>query len=170
MLWVVGNGKLTCKEMGSLPDESQLGCTTKGTMTESPARYGGIAAVLVFGIGLLAVGKTWAGLGVLVIGATAMAMALSSSASGKALFAAIGAVVLGGVLGCQAASNEVSGTAIYHHGFGRRSRSELVTREVSPAKFREATNVLWAGSIICVLGGAIAFGFSRKLDDCAADF
>jgi hypothetical protein len=139
-------------------------------MTESPSRYGGIAAVLVLGIGLLAVGKTWAGVGVLVFGALAMAIALSPSASGKALFAAIGALVLSGVLACQAASNEIGGTATYHHGFGRRSRSEQVTREASPAKFREATNFLWAGSILCVLAGAIAFGFSRKLDDSAADF
>jgi hypothetical protein len=28
-------------------------------MTESPSRYAGIAAVLVLGIGLLAVGKMW---------------------------------------------------------------------------------------------------------------
>ena len=139
-------------------------------MTESPSRYGGIAAVLVFGIGLLAVGKTWAGVGVLAFGAIAMAIALSPSASGKALFGAIGALVLSGVLGYQAASNEVCGTATYHHGFGRGSRSEQVTREASPAKFREATNFLWVGSIICVLGGGIAFRFSRKLDDCAADF
>jgi hypothetical protein len=147
-----------------------FGGTTKGDMTESPSRYGGIAAVLVFGIGLLAVGKTWAGVGVLVFGAIAMAIAFSPSASGKALFAAIGGLVLSGVFGYQAASNEISGTAIYHQGFRRGSRSEHVTREASPAKFREATNFLWAGSIICVLGGAITFRFSRKLDDCAADF
>jgi hypothetical protein len=139
-------------------------------VTEIPSRYGGIAAVLVFGIGLLAVGKTLAGVGVLVFGVIAMAIALSPSASGKALFAAIGALVLSGVLGYQAASNEVRGTATYHHGFGRGSRSEQVTREASPAKFREATNLLWAGSIVCVMGGAIAFRFYRKLDDCAADF
>ena len=142
----------------------------KGDMTESPSRYGVIAAVLVFGIGLLAVGKTWAGVGVLVLGTLAMAIALSPSASGKALFAAIGALVLSGVLGYQAASNEVSGTATYHHGFGRGSRSEEVTREASPVKFREATNFLWAGSILCALGGAIGLGLSRKLDDCATDF
>jgi len=105
-----------------------------------------------------------------VFGALAMATALSPSASGKALFAATGALVLSGVLGYQAVFNEVSGTATYHHGFGRGSRSEQVTREASPAKFREATNFLWAGSIICVLGGTIAFRLSRKLDDCAVDF
>ena len=139
-------------------------------MTESPSRYGGIAAVLVFGIGLLAVGKTWAGVGVLVLGTLALAIAVSPSASGKAFFVGIGAVVLSGVLGYRAASNEVSGTATYHHGLGRGSWSEQVTRGASPAKFREATNFLWAGSIFCVLGGALAFGFSRKLDDCASDF
>ena len=142
----------------------------KGDMTESPSRYGGIAAVLVFGIGLLALGKTWPGVGVLVFGGIAMAIALSPSASGKALFAAIGVLVLSGVLGYQAAFNEISGTATYHHGFGRRSRPEQVTREAWPTKFREATNLLWAGSIICVVGGVIAFRYSRKVDDCAADF
>jgi hypothetical protein len=147
-----------------------LGSAKNGVMTESPSRYGGIAAVLVFGIGLRAVGKTSAGVGVLVFGAIAMAIALSPGGSGKALFAAIGALLLSGVLGYQAAYNEATGTATYHRGFGRGSRSEQVTREASPDKFREATNFLWAGSIICVLGGAIAFGFSRKLDNCAADF
>jgi hypothetical protein len=103
-------------------------------MSESPSRYGGIAAVVVFGIGLLAVCKPWAGLGVLAFGAIAMAIALSPSASGKALFAGIGALLLSGVLGFQAASNEVSGIATSHHGLGRGSRSEEVTREASPAE------------------------------------
>lgn len=126
--------------------------------------------MLVFGIGLLAVGRTATGVCVLVCGVVAMAIALSPSASGKALFVAIGALILGGVLGYQAVSNELSGTATYHRGGGRGSRSEQVTREGSPTKFREATNLLWGGSLLCVLGGSAAFILSRKLDDSASDF
>ncbi len=139
-------------------------------MNGSPSRYGGIAAVLIFGIGLLAVGKTLAGVSVLVCGAVAMAVALSESTSAKALFVAIGALILGGLLGYQAISNEVTGTATYRHGFGRGSWSEQVTRDNSPVKFRQATNLLWAGSMLCVLAGSVAFILSRKLDDWATDF
>ena len=139
-------------------------------MTESPSRYGGIAAVFVLGIGLLAVGKTWAGVGVLIFGTLAMAIALSSSASAKAFFLSVGALILGLVLGYYAASKEVTGTAIYHQGFGRVSRSERVTREVSAAKFREATNFLWAGSIFAVAVAAIAFSLSCKIDSCEGEF
>ena len=136
-------------------------------MKESPSRYGGIAAVLVFGIGLLAIGKIWVGVGVLAIGALVMAIALSPTAAGKALFVAIGALALCGVLAYNAASNEITGQATYHHGLGRGSRSEPVTREASPAKFREATNLLWGWSILSLLAGAVAFTLSRKFDDGA---
>jgi hypothetical protein len=139
-------------------------------MTENPSRYGGVAAVLVFGIGLLAVGKTRAGVGVLVLGIFAMLVVLAPSASGKALFSAIGAMIISGFLGYQAVSNEVNGKATYHRMMGRSSRFEEVTREASPAKFRAATNVVWAGSILSLLTGAVAFSFYRKLDGPADDF
>lgn len=139
-------------------------------MFNSPSRYGGIAAVLVLGIGLLAVGKVGAGIGVLILGSVVLAAALSEDASSKAFFVAIGALLLSGLLGYQAIRNEVTGTATYHQSFGRSGRSEEVTREAAPAKFREATNFLWAGCILGAVGGAIGFHFYRKLDDCADEF
>jgi hypothetical protein len=139
-------------------------------MNGCPSRYGGVAAVLVLGIGLLALGKTWLGVGVLVAGILAMAITLSPGASGKALFVAIGALILGVVLGYKAASNEATGTAVYHYPRGvRTDPSEEVTRAGSPAKFREATNLLWTGSVLAMTGAAVAFCFYRKLDDVEAD-
>jgi len=46
---------------------------------ESPSQYGGFAAVLVFCIRLLAICKTWVGIGVLIFGVLVMAIGLSSS-------------------------------------------------------------------------------------------
>jgi hypothetical protein len=113
-------------------------------MLGSSSRYGGNAAVFVFGIGLLATGKRWAGVGILVFGVLAITTALLNSGSVKVLLVAIGAFLLSGVLGYKAASNEVNGTATYHTSLGLRGdRTEHGTREVSPDKFREATNFLW---------------------------
>ena len=133
-------------------------------MTESPSRYGGIAAVLVFGIGLVAVGKTLAGLCAILLGIVAMGVLLARTSSGKARCAAVGALMLSGLLAFEAASNEFSGTATYHRGFGRGSRSEAVTIQSSPAKFRAATNLLWAWSVGSFLVGAGVFAISRRLD------
>lgn len=137
-------------------------------MKESLSQYGGIAAVLVLGIGFLAVGKAGPWLGVLFFIVLGMAIVLAPTASGKALFVAIGALICAGFLAWQAASNELSGTAIYR-GVGRGSRVELVTRQLSPAKFREATNFLWAGSIVALFAGVVAFNLYRKLDDYTDD-
>jgi hypothetical protein len=136
-------------------------------MTGSPSRYGGIAAVLVLGIGLLATGRTWGGIAVLAFGLLLLAFVLCPSASGRALLAAIGALLLSGLLAWQAAHNELTGTATYSRG---RYHHEFVTREQAPAKFREATNFLWAGSIFAFLVAGMAFTFSRKLQDSATDF
>ena len=138
----------------------------KGAMRGTPLRYGGIAAVLLWGIGLLAVGRTGFGVGALALGVLAMAIATSPSPSGKGLFLSVGALILSGVLGYRAASNEITGTATcYPSGW---KPAERVIRENSPAKFREATNFLWAGSIVCAVAGIVIFRLSRKLDDCAA--
>ena len=135
-------------------------------MKQSPSQYGGFAAVLVLGIGLLAIGRTWTGIGTLVFGVLAMAIALSSSASTKALFVSVGAIILGGVLAHHALSNELTGTATYHESkpFQRGWTSEPVTRKDSPGKFRAATNYLWTGTSICLTAGVVAFKFARKLD------
>src|SRR5437016_11288669 len=111
-------------------------------------------------------GKTWVGVGVLVFGVLAMAIALSPAGSSKALFGSVGAIILGGVFAYHAVSNELTGTAIYHEPkpFRKSWTSEPVTRKDSPGKFRTATNYLWAGTLICLTAGVVAFKFARKLD------
>jgi hypothetical protein len=133
---------------------------------ESPSRYGGVAAVLVFGIGLLATGRTWAGIGVLFLGGVVMAIMLAPNAAAKLLFLSIAAVMLGGVLTFWAVSDEITGKAVYHEPipFRKRWTSEPVTRDGSPAKFRAAVNYLWAGSALCATAAIVAFRFARKLD------
>jgi hypothetical protein len=59
----------------------------------------------------------------------------------------------------------MTGKATYHYGIGRGSWSEPVTRTDTPAKFREATNILWGWSAPALLTSAVAFIFSRKLDE-----
>lgn len=121
--------------------------------------------MLVFGIGLIATGRTGAGISVLGGGLLAMAIALSPSSAGRALLAAIGALVVSGVLAYHAITNEFTGEATYLHGFGRGSWSERVTKDSSPAKFREATNLLWTGSILVLATAIGLFTLRRKLDD-----
>jgi hypothetical protein len=68
-------------------------------------------------------------------------------------------------LAYHAVSNEVTGTAIYHHGLGRGSTAERVTRDASPAKFRVATNLLWGWGFFFSMVSVGSFLFYRKLDD-----
>jgi hypothetical protein len=128
----------------------------------NPSQYGGVAAVFVFGVGLLLIGKTAAGILVLSMGTFVLACTLASTASARALVISIGALVCGAVLGYHAAANELSGTATYLHGIGRGSRSEPVTRAASPSKFREATNLLWGFTLLCAFASAGTFVFYRK--------
>jgi len=148
-------------------------------MKESPSQYGGIAAVLVLGGGLLIVGFNlppeqheramslrWTGAFIFLFGLLFMAISLSQRAAFKALFAAIGATICCGVLIYFAASNEITGTATYHRGFlAKGDKGEAVTREASPAKFRAATNWLWGGSALCFGVAVGGFALYRKLDE-----
>ncbi len=43
-------------------------------------------------------------------------------------------------------------------------RSEKVTREDSPLKFREATNLIWGLSGFCLVVSVASFWFYRKVD------
>lgn len=86
----------------------------------------------------------------------------------RAIFVAIGALIIGGILAYNAASNEVTGEATYGYGFGRGGawrRNEKVTREDSPAKFREATNLWWGLSGFCLIVSVASFWFYRKIDE-----
>ena len=133
---------------------------------EGPSRYGGIAAVLVFGIGLLAIGRTQAAIGVLFFGVVVMVITLAPNAAAKLSFFSIAAVIVCSVFTYWAASAEITGRAVYHapKPFSKRWTSETVTREGSPVKFRTAANYLWAGSGLCAAAAIVAFRYARKLD------
>lgn len=135
-------------------------------MRSGSSPHPGIAAVIVFGIGLMLVGKIWTGLGVLCIGALSMAFALSPTAT-KVFFLAVGALIASGFFAYYAASSEITGKATCHR---TRHSVVTVTREDSAAKFREVTNFKWMASgfwlAVCVVG----FAFYRKLDNCPDDF
>lgn len=140
-------------------------------MRSSSSPYPGIAAVLVLGIGFLIVGFNlpanqheqaagfrWTGIIILLIGLLFLAIALSQTASLKALFAGIGATMLCGLFIYFAALNEITGTATYHRNFlAKHDTGEPVTRESSPAKFRTATNILWGGSALCFGAAVVSF-------------
>jgi len=148
-------------------------------MKGSPSRYGGIAAVLVLGLGLMIVGfnlasekheqavtMRWAGAVVLIFGLLVMAIILSQTPGRKALIAAIGAMIFSGFFAYYAASNEISDTASYHRDFlAKGDRVEAVTRDAAPVKFRKATNYLWAGSGFCLGIAIISFTFHCKLEE-----
>jgi hypothetical protein len=148
-------------------------------MKESPSAYGGIAAVLVLGVGLLivglslpperheqAVGMRWMGAVALVLGLVVMAVSLSQTPARKALFVAMGAMVYTGFFAYNAAANEIAGTATYHlHVLAKGDKAEAVTRDTSPVKFRKATNFLWGGSGVCLGIAVIGLALNRKLEE-----
>ena len=137
-------------------------------MTESPSKYAGFAAVMVFGVGLLLVGKVWSGLGVLGFGGLLMAVAILPTATGKIFSLSIGALLCSGVFAYFAASNELTGTATYQPGI--RGRLVSVTRQEAPAKFREVTNFRWGVSGFFLLAGVVGFVLCRKLEHYSDDF
>jgi hypothetical protein len=136
-------------------------------MNESPSRYGGVAAVMVLGVGMLLVGKTAVGIAILGVGVLAMAIMLAPSASGKALFASIGALICGAAIAYVAASNEITGTATYQPG--TRGPSKIVTRQDSPAKFREVANFRWAMSGVSLVVGVAGIVFCGRFGDYLED-
>ena len=87
----------------------------------------------------------------------------------RAILVAIGALIFGGILAYHALSNEVTGMATYRTYGGRIGRgtvrSEKVTREDSPLKFREATNFIWGLSGFCLVVSVASFWFYRKIDE-----
>lgn len=87
------------------------------------------------------------------------------------LLVTVVAAIFGGTVGYRAASNEVSGKAIYQKDPRRPSSApipppELVTRQSSPAKFHQVTNMLWAVSGFSLVVAVISFRCYRGLDDC----
>jgi hypothetical protein len=148
-------------------------------MRGSPSQYGGIAAVLVLGVGLLIVGFNmppeqheraielrWTGAFISVFGLLVMGISLSQTLALKALFVAIGATIGCGTFIYLAASNEISGTATYHSSFlAKDDKGEVVTRVSAPEKFRAATNVWWGGGALCFGVSVIGFTIYRKIGE-----
>jgi hypothetical protein len=85
------------------------------------------------------------------------------------LLVSIGALILAGNAIYSAASSEITGTATYHIGIGPGHRSERVTREKSPEKFRVATNLNWGWGAVFLMVSVGSFLFYRKLDDTLAE-
>jgi hypothetical protein len=151
-------------------------------MNDSPSKYGGLAAVFVFGTGLLIVGfnlsaerhaqavsMRWAGMLALAFGL--LAMAIQAGWISRALAVAFVAAICTVALLFSAAHSEITGRAVYHHNFLMRHgwRTEPVTRQEKPAMFRKATNVGWALSILCAATSIGSFVFYRKTEYDAID-
>jgi len=132
-------------------------------MTEGPSRYAGIAAAMVFGVGLLLVGNVWSGLGVL--GFSGLLLAITT---GKIFALAVGALICSGIFAYCAASNEITGTASYQPGI--RGRAVTVTRQQAPVKFREVTNLRWGLTGLFLLAGVAGFILCQKLEKYSADY
>ena len=146
-------------------------------MNDSPSKYGGLAAVFVFGVGLLIVGfnlpverhaqsvsMRWAGTFVLAFGM--LLMAIQVDWISRALAVSFVAAICTVALLFSAARSEITGRAVYHHNFlmRHRWRTEPVTRQDRPDMFREATNVRWALSILCAATSLGSFVFYRKTE------
>src|SRR6267142_1825310 len=84
-----------------------------------------------------------------------------------AVLVAIASLMVSLFLAYRGLGNELSGKAFY--STGARGRGEIVTREEAPAKFRQATNLLWASSIFSLTMSVISIIFYRKIDDNLAE-
>lgn len=133
-------------------------------MNGNPSRFGGPAAVIVFGVGLLIIGQTLRGLAVLGVGILVLALMCAPTVASKTFLLAIGALVCGGAFAYRAASNEISGTARYLPGI--RGKSITISRADSPSKFRELTNQNWAIGGCCLIVGGLGLVYYRRLGDC----
>ena len=120
---------------------------------------------MVLGVGLIAIGGTWIGIGIMLYAGIMLGISMSPTETGKAFFISLGAIICAGLFAYNAATDEFTGKAVYHSGWGKGSHAELVTRESSPEKFCQATNLLWAGGI-CAFGvAAVSFIYYRRSDE-----
>jgi hypothetical protein len=78
-----------------------------------------------------------------------------------ALAVYIVATIIVAVAGYFALRNEMTGIATYHRGI-KGSKSETVTRENAPAKFRDATNEKWELSIISLVVAVGSFVIIKR--------
>lgn len=131
------------------------------------SKYGPIIVAVIFGTVLGAVflmtDKILSGLFIWSLVVLVVAHALSPNVSTSLLIVTIAAVIYSGAFAYFAASSEMTGKAVHYHAHGRVVVGVPVSREDSPAKFREATNYKWASSIVCASIGIVTFIFHRKL-------
>lgn len=138
-------------------------------MTDGPSKYAGLAAVAVFLTGWFIVGNATVRMAVIGVGAFIIALAVAQTASRRGLVVGIAAAVCSALVAYHAFSFEKTGRANFHHWRARGGWSEPVTREESPAKFRQATNNTWALSLFLAMVSGGCFILYRKLEN-ADDF
>jgi type IV secretory pathway VirB2 component (pilin) len=133
-------------------------------VTDDRSNYAGLAAGAVFLVGLLIVGNATTRITVVAVIAFGIALAVARSRSQRFLIWAFAVAVCSTLVAYKAICFEVRGTATYFNGHGRwNMRTELVTREASPAKFRQAIQETWAASLFLAMFSALLFTFHRKL-------
>ncbi len=134
-------------------------------MADERANYAGLAAAAVLLVGLLIVGNTATRIGVSGVIIFVVALVVVPTGSLRFVVVAIGVAVCSAWVAYKAASCELTGKATYCTGRGRWGlRTEEVTREASPVKFRQAANNTWAGSLFLALVSAGCFMFRWKLE------
>ena len=131
-------------------------------MREGPSHYAGVAAALFFAVAMFFLGRIVEGISILAFAVLWLALALSPEWSTRALIIGIAAFIGSGLFAWKAIANERTGTAVYTLGFGRGATHEQVTRESSPEKFREATDLIWGFSVISAAVGVAAVLFYKK--------
>jgi hypothetical protein len=123
-----------------------------------PSKLMGAVVVLGLGIVLIALGRIFAGLEFTGVAIFFLLIALSEEVGWKAFWFATAALIFAGLLTSQAIMGTVRGQTTYT-AFGIRERSQLVTRESSPEKFRSAIKARWELAGFGLLGAAGAFAF-----------
>ena len=133
-------------------------------MREGPSHYAGVVAAFFFALAMFFLGRIVEGICIVAFAVLWLSLALSSEWSTRALIIGIAAFIASGLFAWKATTNERTGNAVYTLGFGRGATHEQVTRESSPKKFREATNLIWGFSVFSAAVGVAAVLFYKKSD------
>ena len=132
-------------------------------MADDRSNYAGLAGAAVFLAGLLIVGNATVRLAVLALVGFFVALVTSPTASRQLIVCAIAIALCSALVAYKARTSEVTGKATYFNGHGRWFLgTEMVTREDSPARFRQATNETWAASLFLAMVSGGCFMFNRK--------
>ena len=79
----------------------------------------------------------------------------------SALKFAVGGIILSGVFGYLAISGEITGKTFAQRFHANRGYFIAVSRNSSPAEFRNANNIFWGLSGFCILAAGIGIYFFR---------